>query len=176
MYFRSIPRTMTELLGAISGILTIAEVSVKSSSELYELFRSIRDAPQEVMVLGRDVKSFEMIVKNLAVSLSSPDVKRVVKGDQELAEALNRLHGPMKDCNQSCNYIQKKLHDSGVKRSEQTPNGRIDLGSMKWHFRKRDMFELIRRFQLTKGMFSDAMGALNLYGSSFCPQYQTTAR
>lgn len=155
---------MTEVLGAVSAVLAIAELSVKASSELYELFRSIKDAPQEVMVLGRDVKNFEMIVKNLKVSLSSPDVKCVVKEDHELAEALDRLLDPMKDCNHSCEYILKKLHDSGVKRSENLSNGRINMGSIKWHFKKKDIFELISRFQLTKGMFSDAMGALNLYG------------
>lgn len=159
---------MTEILGTVSAVLTIAEVSIKASSGLYELFQSIEDAPQEVMALGRDVKNFDMIVENLMVSLNSPDVKRVVEEDHELAEALNRLLGPMKNCHQSCDYIQKKLNDSGVKRSEKTPNGRIvDIGLVKWHFRKKEVFELISRFQLTKGMFSDAMGALTLYDLDF---------
>ena len=118
---------MTEILGTVSAVLTIAEVSIKASSGLYELFKSIEDAPEEVMVLGRDVKSFEMIVRNLTVSLNSPDVKRVVEEDHELAEALDRLRDPMENGYQSCNYIQKKLNDSEVKRSEKIPNGRIGL-------------------------------------------------
>ena len=118
---------MTEILGTVSAVLTIAEVSIKASSGLYELFKSIEDAPEEVMVLGRDVKSFEIIVRNLTVSLNSPDVKRVVEEDHELAEALDRLRDPMENCHQSCNYIQKKLNDSEVKRSEKIPNGRIGL-------------------------------------------------
>lgn len=163
---------MTEIVGTVSAVLTMAEVSIKASSELYDLFRSIKDAPQEVMVLGRDVKSFEMIVKNLTASLSSPDVKRVVKEDPELAEALDHLLGPMKNCHQSCDDISKKLNDSGVKHSEKAPNGRtVDIGHVKWHFRKKEVFELISRFQLTKGMFSDAMGALTLYDlASFLSQ------
>lgn len=158
---------MTEILGTVSAVLKIVEVSVKTSSQLYELFRSIKDAPQEVIVLGRDVKSFEMIVRNLRISPSSPDVERVVKEDSELAETLDHLQGPMKNCYQSCDYIQKKLHGSGVKHFEETRNNRINIGSVKWHFKRKDVYELISRFQLTRGMFSDAMGALNLYGLTF---------
>lgn len=164
---------MAETVGTVSAILSMAQVSVKASIELYHFFTTIRDAPQEIISISRDTKNFHTLVKNLETALQSVHVQRVVREDPQIDQALQDLLYPIENCHQTCLQIQERLQrhfkpeipaQSSGDTSSTQPQRRLQSGgSVKWYFRRSEVFALIARFQLTKGMFSDAMGSLTLY-------------
>lgn len=162
-----------ETIGTVSAVLTLAEASVVASRKLYELFTTIRDAPQEITSISRDIKNFNALVGNLKHGLEGEDVGRIVDGDPPLRRALDDLADPMESCHQACLQIQDKVErhyqfETSVGQSSKGNTKsqylkRIKSGSIAWYFRRGEVFALISRFQLTKGLFSDAMGTLTLY-------------
>lgn len=163
---------MAEAIGTVSAILGLAEASVTTSLKLYQLFTAIRDAPREITSISRDIKNFSTLAKNLESALVSPDVQTVVGEDPQIRQALEDLLEPIENCHQACIQIQEKVErhfqpeKSSSQRSEDNTKtlsiNRVRNGSVSWYFRRGEVFALISRFQLTKGMFSDAMGSLTL--------------
>lgn len=161
-----------EAIGTASAILTLAESSVGASLKLYQFFTTIRDAPREITSISRDIKNFNTLAKNLKTALESKDVRTVVDKDPQIKQALNDLLDPLNDCHQACLQIQERVerHFQPETSVDQTSDGnskvhrikRIKSGYVTWYFRRGEVFSLISRFQLTKGMFSDGMGSLTL--------------
>ncbi|RAQ52622.1 ankyrin repeat and socs box protein [Aspergillus flavus] len=161
-----------EAIGTASAILTLAESSVGASLKLYQFFTTIRDAPREITSISRDIKNFNTLAKNLKTALESQDVRTVVDKDPQIKQALNDLLDPLNDCHQACLQIQERAerHFQPETSVDQTSDGnskvhrikRIKSGYVTWYFRRGEVFSLISRFQLTKGVFSDAMGSLTL--------------
>jgi ankyrin repeat protein len=168
---------MAEAIGTISAILTVVETSVSTSLKLYHFFTTIRDAPRETMSISRDVRNFNTLVQNLRAALTSADVQRIVSQDSQIDQALKDLLDPIDNCQQVCAQIQGKLerHFKAETASEESSGGNTTIqpltrnhtGSIRWYFRRGEILALIGRFQLTKGMFSDAMGGLTLWVLGF---------
>lgn len=159
---------MAEAFGTASAVLGLAESAAKASLQLYQFFTTIRNAPQEIISISRDIKNFNMLVCNLQGALASPDIQEIVDQDHEINRALKDLQDPMDNCRLACDRVMRKLiphlhleesaHDVPGDRSKR----RMRRGDVMWFWRRREVFALMTDLERTKAMFSDAMGSLTL--------------
>jgi len=62
---------MAETIGTISAVIAILEGTIKASSAIYELVKTIKDTPPEIMALQHVIEGFQTIVENLGAALTS---------------------------------------------------------------------------------------------------------
>lgn len=159
---------MAEAIGTASAVLGLAEAAAKASLQLYQFFTTIRNAPQEIISISRNIKNFNLLVCNLQGALASPDIQEIVHQDHEINRALKDLQDPMDNCRLACDRVMRKLiphlqlKESAHGGSEDGSKRRMRRGDVMWFWRRREVFALMTDLERTKAMFSDAMGSLTL--------------
>ncbi|ODM14982.1 hypothetical protein SI65_09477 [Aspergillus cristatus] len=157
-----------------AAILQLAELATKSALQLYELFSVIKNAPQEIITISRDVHTFHTLVCGLEKSLRSDTVRFIVDRDPEISKALQTLETPMENCRIAFDRIMQKLKphikvdtmvqspvsESGSDRSIQVQRARISRTDVAWFFRRKEVYTLARELERTKSTFGDAMRSI----------------
>jgi hypothetical protein len=166
-------------IGAIAAVAQMAEYAAKSSLEFYHFLLTIKNAPQEVMSITRDIQSFNKLVCNLQSSLNSPTVQEVVGRDADISNSIKTLEEPMENCCDVFKKLMEKMRPhlkeevslsekeqqavaDGVVASAVKPSRRISRGDVKWYFKRREVYHLISQLERTKSTFADAMGSITL--------------
>ncbi|OKL61836.1 hypothetical protein UA08_02292 [Talaromyces atroroseus] len=169
-------------IGTIAAMAQMAEYAAKASLEFYDFLLTIKNAPREVMDITRDIQTFNKLVCNLQSSLNSPAVQEVVDRDVEISNSLQSLEEPITNCCDVFNNLMAKMRphlkeEEPLSEKQQQsvadnvasaikPSRRISRGSVKWYFKRREVYQLVGQLERTKSTFADAMGSITLLDSN----------
>jgi hypothetical protein len=147
----------------------------QTAIKVHDCFSVIKNAPQEIHAINRDIMSFYTLVSSLEGSLSSTTVFNIVNGDSEIGDAIMTLKSPIENCNGALNRIMQKIEPylkiETPSPSPETENAgsppvrrtRINSTGVLWFFKRKEIFALAVELERTKATFGDAMGSVNMY-------------
>lgn len=133
---------MTDPLSIITATINVAAAVISSSKAVSELVSSIRDAPDEIKLVERDVQALYPIVSWCAF-LREKEIRELVSTDESLMGTVVNLRKPLENCRYVLGRILVKLE----RLLHRSSNGirAIDVGSLgiKWTlFEKSEMRDL----------------------------------
>lgn len=145
----STTHSMADPLSIIAGVSGTIMFGLHASRKAYELIDGIRDAPQEVRDISKDVKAFGEVLAGLQGTLKD-DFNSVDNG--AAADILQSLQVPLNNCiatlEDLTDRVRKKIKPSG---DSETSKWR----GLAWMFKKNEVKTLQDRLvngKLTLGM------------------------
>lgn len=156
---------MTDIVGTAAAVLEIAGAAINTSTVLYETISTIRNAPREIHALSSDIQALDRLLRNLELSLQSPDTHRIIDQDEEVRRPMEGLKDIIEKCNCTCKAVEEKMRpyaQHGQFEDSSAPENNKRLASIQWFFKRRSIFTLVSDLQRTKFLFSDSMGSITL--------------
>lgn len=149
---------MADPLSIISAVVGIGAAAISTSKALIELVDSIKNGPDQIATISKDVHSFHSIVSSLQSALQDDNVKRVLQEDVALTRMVGDLEKPLNSCLNVIANLTIKLREN-VKSDQ---NGlRISGMGIKWfYFTRREIKELMDRLQASRTMLDTALTAV----------------
>ena len=152
---------MTDPLSIITATINIAAAVISSSKAINEFVSSIRDAPNEIKLVARDVQALYPVVSWCAF-MREKEIRELVSTDESLMETVVNLRKPLGNCEYVLGRILVKLERLPYRRS----NGVrvIDVCSLgiKWAlFEKGEMRDLKVSLEATKETLHFALTTLS---------------
>lgn len=156
---------VTTIIGTASAVLQIAGAAVKTSNQLYEIVSTIKNAPKEILRLCSDIQALNRLLKNLELSLESPDTRKIVDQDEEVRRSMEGLKDIIQSCNHTCVEVTERMRPyihNGEFENGSTGENNDRFVSLRWYFRRRSILALVSDLQRTKFLFSESMGSITL--------------
>lgn len=157
---------MADPISIIAGVISIATVVVQSSKALSKLIDNVKETPQEIRAVARDVHAFRSIVSSLKIALEERDVKDAVSRDTALVEMIGNLSHPLTNCEEALQSLVTKIQ-RGFDGSEGS-TFRKSARSLKWGmFAKTEIKDVRSRLEATKSTLNTALETITMYIQSF---------
>lgn len=148
---------MDGVSGAAS-ILQLAEMAGKTALELYNFVSIIKNAPEEINGICRDIRAFYALICSLNESLQSHNIRAIVERDSEISRSIQNLHFPLDNCRSTFDRVINKL-----KPHLKADPARFSRNNVMWYFRRREIYALAMELERSKATFGEAMGSITLY-------------
>lgn len=87
---------MADPLSIVAGVIGLSAAVVQSSKALFELVDSIKQGPDEIKAISKDVHAFYPIIISLSATLSDGDIRGVLDGDVAMLEIVKLLNEPLR--------------------------------------------------------------------------------
>ncbi|KAL8930145.1 MAG: hypothetical protein Q9208_000762 [Pyrenodesmia sp. 3 TL-2023] len=154
---------MADPISIIAGVISIATVVVQSSKALSKLIDNVKETPQEIRAVARDVHAFRSIL-SLKIALEETDVKNAVSRDTALVEMIGNLSHPLTNCEGALQSLMTKIQ-RGFDASEAS-TFRKSAQSLKWAmFAKTEIKDVRSRLEATKSTLNTALETITMLSS-----------
>lgn len=153
---------MADPFAIVAGVISIAAVVVQSSKALSKLIDNVKEAPQEIRAVARDVHAFRSIVSSLKIALEERDVRDAVSADSTLVEIIGNLSHPLTNCEEALRSLVSRIQRAfdGCEGSTY----RKSALSLKWGmFAKTEIRDVRSRLEATKSTLNTALETITMY-------------
>ena len=148
----------------ISGVASLAAVTVQAIQTFIALIKGIRNAETELKTLLRGVNDFHVLAISLRAILGNAELQRAIQHDRYVVELIETLKLPLQSCQDLIARIIDKING---RRPGRSPGAfglsRVRGSNLRWAlYLKRDMNELQTCLDGAKLTLCTALGAVNL--------------
>ena len=134
-----------EAIGAISGLITVVEVSVRISRLCLAYSREVKNASEDIQRLEQTILHLKSTTESVLDLLQGPDNWRL-RASQKLRQAAE-------DSKTRLDNLEERLQPSSTRGKFM----RLGLSSLKWPFQKKDMDRLITELSQCSQAISAAL-------------------
>ncbi|KAL9105835.1 MAG: hypothetical protein Q9227_009043 [Pyrenula ochraceoflavens] len=144
--------------GIISGAVALTRLTIETSKAVIDLVSSIREAPQEIQTVGKDVHAFYSVVSSLEIALKDGDIRNTIENDKAMIDLVGNLTAPLSNCRGLLGELMVKLQ----KLLRSNSDGKVlSVSSFKWAFMNRGEIRTLQiRLEAMKSTFGSALDAI----------------
>lgn len=151
---------MADPLSIVAGVIGLAAAVYQSSKTLFELVDSIKQGPDEIKAISKDVRAFYSIIISLSATLSDSDMRNVLDGDVAMLEMVKLLNEPLSNARMVLGELMVKIQPQ-LKPATDGNGHRISLMNVKWGLStKTKVRDLLLRLEATKSTLNSALTAI----------------
>ena len=153
---------MTDPLSIIAATINVAAVVIQSSRAIHEFISNIRDAPEEIRLVARDVQALYPVVSAWHSFLEDREIRYLVSTDHSLMETVGNLGKPLRNCQYVLGKIMVKLEHLLHRRPNGSRANRFCSSNVKWAFcEKSEIRDLQVSLEASKETLYCALTALS---------------
>ena len=152
-----------EAVGFAAGVVGVATAALASSRALYEMVDEVRNAPDELSAISKDVHSLHDVITSIQLALRDTIVVKVLQEDRQLCDRVTRLESPMLNCTTMMSQLKLRI-EPHLKMSS---SGSLRFSSIdiRWGFKKKDIIECRNRLEATKSTLNAALASIVFFCS-----------
>lgn len=134
-----------EAIGAISGLITVVEVSVRITAICLKYSKGVKNADSDIERLQKTIIHLKNTSESVIELLRGPDQWRL-RASQKLLQAIE-------DSKERLDLLEQRLQPSSARGKFM----RLGLSSLKWPFEKKDMESLVTELSQCSQAISAAL-------------------
>lgn len=152
-----------EAVGFAASVVGVATAALASSRALYEMVDEVRNAPDELSAISKDMHSLHDVVTSIQLALRDSIVVKVLQENPQLCDLVTRLKDPMLNCTTMMSQLKLRI-EPHLKLSS---NGTLRLSSIdiRWVFMKKDIIDCTNRLEATKSTLNTALTSIVFFCS-----------
>ena len=153
-------------IGLIASVVGVAGAALTSSRALFEMVDEIRNAPEELSAISKDIHSFHDVVGSVQMAIRDRLVIKALLRDRKLCELVTNLEAPLQNCSSILTLLKPRIEPHLKKRSD--GKFRVSSIDVRWILKKKDIIDCRNRLEVTKSTLDAALTSVIFFCSLRC--------